>query len=237
MKTKKLIITLLMMTSILILLMPNSNAVLNSNGSTAHATRPAYWITPIRQLETLGGGMGLTETLNDDLSSSSGSNNIDVHMEKNTEYGALAILTVSSYGNPNTVTAHGTSTGNETGVVYGSLAQYGYASANVYGEAVASASYYSYQLNQYNVTFETVNKKYVNNYVMNNANEQYPYKIGDAMQETKGWQNSREYQVSSGSSYNFFRSNGSIFSYYAFYWDHQQIFGTARAAVVCGEGI
>ena len=91
------------MTSILILLMPNSNAVLNSNGSTAHATRPAYWITAIRQLETLGGGMGLTETLNSDLSSSSGSNNIDVHMEKNTEYGALAILTVSSYGNPNTV--------------------------------------------------------------------------------------------------------------------------------------
>ena len=69
MKNKKLIITLLMMTSILILLMPKSNAVLNSNGSTAAINMPASWITPIRKLETLGGGMGLTETLNADLSS------------------------------------------------------------------------------------------------------------------------------------------------------------------------
>ena len=234
MKNKKLIITLLMVTSILILLMPKSNAVLNSNGSTPLATRPAYWITPIRQLETLGGGMGLTETLNSDLSSSSGSNNIDIHMEKNTEYGALAILTVSSYGNPNTVTAYGTSTGNETGVVYGALKREGYSGGYNNGEAVASASYDS---NDSTRAFMTVNQKYVNMYYRISSYDDYPFKIGDAMQETKGWQNSKKYTVSTGFSDMFMRGEGSIFSYDTNSWDHHQVFGTARAAVVCGEGI
>ena len=71
----------------------------------------------VRKMEELGGTMGLSETLNDNLTSSSTSNNIDVHMEKNTEYGALAILSASSYGNPNKVEDGNTTTGNVTGVV------------------------------------------------------------------------------------------------------------------------
>ena len=236
MKTKKLIITLLMMTSILILLMPNSNAVLNSNGSTAHATRPAYWITPIRQLETLGGGMGLTETLNDDLSSSSGSNNIDVHMEKNTEYGALAILTVSSYGNPDIVTSYGTSTGNETGVVYGSLEEGKFWTGSANGwincEVVAGA-FKNTSDSRY--AFDNVNLKYVNIYEIDGSN--HIYKIGDATDETKGWQNTKKYQWSSSYFEAFHRGNGSIFGFNADSVDHSQNHAWARAAVVCGEGI
>ena len=44
-------------------------------------------------------------------------NNLDIHMQKTTEYGAMAILSVSSYGNPNKITSGETTTGNSTGVV------------------------------------------------------------------------------------------------------------------------
>lgn len=38
-------------------------------------------------------------------------------MEKNTEYGAMAILSTSSYGNPNIIANGDTTTGNKTGIV------------------------------------------------------------------------------------------------------------------------
>ena len=48
-------------------------------------------------METSGQTMGLNEILNDDLTPTS-SNNIDVHMLKSTEYGAMAILSASGFG-------------------------------------------------------------------------------------------------------------------------------------------
>lgn len=61
--------------------------------------------------------MGLNETLNTDLTPTK-SNNIDVHMMRSTEYGAMAILSASGYGNPQTLqnSSIKTTTGNKTGI-------------------------------------------------------------------------------------------------------------------------
>ena len=97
----------------------SSHAVLQANGGTKAKYSFAEFILKIRQMESLGGTLGLTETINTTtLLPTSESNNLDIHMEKNTEYGAIAILSVSSYGNPNKINDGQTSTGNKTGIVF-----------------------------------------------------------------------------------------------------------------------
>lgn len=97
-------------------------AALQSNPNTQYKTQynPTTWMTQIRQIETSGNAMGLSETLNSDLTSSSESNGIDVHMMKSTEYGAIAILSASGYGNPQTLQSSSvkTTTGNKTGIYF-----------------------------------------------------------------------------------------------------------------------
>ena len=97
-------------------------AALQSNPNTQYKTKynPTTWMTQIRQIETSGNAMGLSETLNSDLTSSSESNGIDVHMMKSTEYGAIAILSASGYGNPQTLQSSSvkTTTGNKTGIYF-----------------------------------------------------------------------------------------------------------------------
>ena len=95
----------------------SSKAVLQSNGNTGAAYNLSDWMMNIRKMEELGGAMGLNEKINSDLTTDGDSNNIDVHMQKNTEYGALAILSASSYGNPSKINDGETTTGNVTGVV------------------------------------------------------------------------------------------------------------------------
>lgn len=101
-------------------------AVLQANKNTKNkpkANNAINWIRDIRKMEETGGAMGLNEMLNSDLTVASESNNIDVHMMKSTEYGAIAILSASGYGNPNndintavTVDNNTTTTGNNTGI-------------------------------------------------------------------------------------------------------------------------
>ena len=113
----KKIISVLFITIICLIFIPNKNfAVLQSNGNTPATYGLNDYIVNIRKMEELGGAMGLTETLNENLTSTT-SNNIDVHLERNTEYGAMAILSASSYGNPNNVNNGETTTGNKTGIV------------------------------------------------------------------------------------------------------------------------
>ena len=82
----KKIISILFITCMCLVCMPNLNfAVLQSNGNTPVTYKLNDYIVNVRKMEELGGAMGLTETLNDNLTSTT-SNNIDVHMEKNTEF-------------------------------------------------------------------------------------------------------------------------------------------------------
>lgn len=62
--------------------------------------------------------MGLNETIGDDLVATSESNNIDVHMMKATEYGAMAILSASGFGYSGKLqdAPVKSTTGNATGV-------------------------------------------------------------------------------------------------------------------------
>ena len=168
----KTIVIILTIIIIWCILMPISNAALQSNGGTAAKYGIETWITNIRKMETLGGTLGLTETIKSDLTSSSGSNNVDIHMEKNTEYGAIAILSASSYGNPSKIANGETTTGNESGI-------YMYINQEwVAGGTISWSSIYS-----------QANNKYKNIYT-----ESYVAKKGDAITETSGWHGSTSSQ-------------------------------------------
>lgn len=122
---KTLILTGTLTISLILLGTTNSKAVLQANPTT-HASpigkTGASWITEIRQMETVGQTMGLSETLNG-LNATSASNKIDVHMMLPTEYEAVAILSASGYGNSKKLTDETnalkrTTTGNSTGVYF-----------------------------------------------------------------------------------------------------------------------
>lgn len=114
----KIITIFLLFIIFIILNTGKSKAVLQSNGGTVETKNIDDWIVQIRQMESLGGALGLSETINTTgLLATTDSNGLDCHMEKNTEYGALVILSASSYGNPNKIASGETTTGNATGVV------------------------------------------------------------------------------------------------------------------------
>ena len=123
MKLKKLVsITMGISVGIIILSTGRSQAALQANPAT-HATPKSLtglnWLTTIRQMEAAGESMGLTETLDTETKlGASESNNIDVHIMKTTEYGAMAILSASGYGNSEKLqdSEIKTTTGNVTGV-------------------------------------------------------------------------------------------------------------------------
>ena len=143
------------------------HAVLQANGNDGTTYNLSNWMINVRKMEELGGAMGLSETLNDNLTSSSASNNIDVHMEKNTEYGALAILSASSYGNPNKIEDGNTTTGNVTGVVMKINTEWVAAFANNTNLVGKYVSRYS---NIYDISEKCF--------------------LGDALTETQNWHNS-----------------------------------------------
>lgn len=164
---KVLIISIIVICCYTIFSITNVNAAIQSNGNTPTTKNRNTWMTQIRQMESTGGGFGLDETINTDLTPSSTSNNIDVHMQKNTEYGAMALLSASSYGNPTKIGNGETTTGNETGVVMPYNWEWTAAQAIDY---LGRTSYNDRYINYYNY--------------QQNAN----YSLrGDALLETKGW--------------------------------------------------
>lgn len=174
MKTKNKIMLLTGMSiAILMCSATNSNAALQANGKSVKKAIVANWIKNVRQMEAVGGTLGLTDTINttDLTSSATTSNNLDIHMELNTEYGAMAILSASSYGNQSKINDGETTTGNKSGVYI-----------NINKELVASQA-----------STGNYNPKYVNIYTT-----KYAAKIGDAIEETKGWYNRISYMEGSG---------------------------------------
>lgn len=208
---------------ILILLPNTSNAVLQANGNTGAAYSLNDWMSNIRKMENLGGAMGLSEELNDNLTSKT-SNNIDVHMEKNTEYGALVILSASAYGNPSVINDGETTTGNSTGVVM-----------KINRERVAAAMPGSQA-----VTFQNAANRYKDVYSTTTE-----FKIGDAILETTGWHSSlaSDWFGDPGKSTVTRSVDGSVFSYDAFSgWNGVSSASfqhgyRSRAVVVCGQGL
>ena len=234
----------------------SSKAVLQSNGNDGATYNLNDWMMNVRKMEELGGAMGLSETVGSNLTSSNGSNNIDVHMQKNTEYGALAILSASSYGNPNKINSGETTTGNATGVVM-----------KLNMEWVA-AGYLTGMDNYKNAVLRYknfVNVPEVGYGTSGNVDANYEVKAGDAIDETKGWHGSNSSEWIRFVAYyhnenqifpyaGLLRSySGSIFSYngYAGYYESVPYSGTyfrkgesyadklhtSRAVIVQGDGV
>ena len=115
-------------------------------------------------------------------------------MEKNTEYGAMAILSASSYGNQSKIENGGTTTGNKSGVYI-----------NLNKEWVSAG----------NITelgaYRNANGKYKNVYTTSDI-----AKNGDAISETAGWHGSgASTWIETNFSSGLLRAySGSIFSYY-----------------------
>ena len=224
----KKIISVLFITIICLIFVPNKNlAVLQSNGNTPAGYGANDYILNVRKMENLSGAMGLSETLNEDLTPTT-SNNIDVHMEKNTEYGAMAILSASSYGNPNIIKDGETTTGNKTGIVYNNKEEW---------TAVSSKE-----------KIFGVDSKFSKRYSDYYEEPNYVAKKGDAIVETNKWHNAEQARWFryDGHTANLFRAKQGIFSYngiigYSSYTpsDGAYInFGYAtRAVVVCGQGL
>ena len=198
-------------------------AALQSNPNTQYKTKyePTTWMTQIRQIETSGNAMGLSETLDTtSLIATSESNGIDVHMMKSTEYGAIAILSASGYGNPQTLQSSSvkTTTGNKTGI---------YFSENNW-EMVAGG------LKER--IFSGVNSRYFDTY----SESQDSARIGDALGSASttnpgcaGWHESDYRWVSSSYPY-FLRGNGGLFSLYN---NGACIYSYARGVAVVGAGL
>ena len=194
---EKFLISVIGLSTICLITNPiKSNAALQANGNTSKTDTIANWLLNIRNMEATGGTLGLTDTIDTTslVSSSDTSNNLDIHMEKNTEYGAMAILSASAYGNQNKITNGETTTGNKTGVVI-----------KLDPEWVSAGSLTSL------AAFRNANAKYKNSYTTS-----YVAKVGDAISETAGWHGSGsstwlDYNDTSGLLRAY---SGSLFSYF-----------------------
>ena len=203
---KKMLAFILIVAFAILMPFGNVKAALQANPNTHYKKRdtPMSWMPQIRNMEKNGEAMGLNETLNSDLTASSASNGIDVHMMRSTEYGAIAILSASGYGNSTTLqnSSIKTTTGNKTGVYFNGTDW----------EYVAGG--YTWNI------FPGVNSKYYDAY---NTTNNSSAKVGDALGSNSTtnpgcarWHSAtRSYWVesSNGSGRYFGRGLGGLFSF------------------------
>lgn len=117
---KQIVLGIILMVGIIILPM-KTKAVLQANPNTHGKSLKGatQWMTEIRAMESKNQAMGLEEIVDSvTQTTTNGSNNIDVHMIKSTEYGTMAILSASGYGNSKKIqdSAIKSTTGNKSGV-------------------------------------------------------------------------------------------------------------------------
>lgn len=169
-KTKEILVSMLVVGGILLSIPTISHGALQSNGDSPMTYLINRWIWEVRCMQEAGGTLGLTNTIDWNQEGgkylTSDNPNLDIHMQKNTEYGAMAILSASSYGNPNVIQDGETTTGNETGI-----------KMNYIGELVAAG-----QVLSATPHYVTAASRYKDAYTSD-----YIAKSGDAIAETAGW--------------------------------------------------
>ena len=142
-------------------------------------------------------------------------------MELNTEYGAMAILSASSYGNQNKIGNGETTTGNKSGVYM-----------LIQGEWVAAGIG-----SNFSGRFNNTNKKYINMY----GRIDNMVKQGDAMQDVKGWHNASNDWLHYSRNWSYILRNfgKSIFSYSGAGINNSTTSNTyaSRAVIVVGTGL
>ncbi|MCI8616788.1 MAG: hypothetical protein HFJ60_00750 [Clostridia bacterium] len=224
MKVKeKFLLSIIGISAICLILNPiKSKAALQANGNTGKTDTINNWLINIRKMEAIGGTLGLAAGINGNLTDSGETNNIDIHMQKNTEYGAMAILSASAYGNQKKIADGETTTGNKSGI---------YIFLNI--EWVVAG------INNFNVVnFKNAEGKYKNIYT-----NTYVAKIGDAITETRGWHGSNYSDWNIMDSVGILRAyQNGIFAYRAQskFGDRDSTWYTkpwfSRAVIVVGNG-
>ena len=226
----KSVITIVTLIILSLIIPKGTKAALQSNGDAGATLNLEQWMMRIRKMQETGQTLGLTDTINT-TNLTSGNKNLDIHMQKNTEYGAMLLLGISQYGNSNKLNTNGvTTTGNNTGIVLKINKEW------VAAGTISDSSRYT-----------NASKRYKNIY-----NSTYAEKIGDAIKTVGKWHGSSTTGWITGDSCNA-RSgivraySGSVFSYYGTSWIHFS--GEAldahysakawrcRAAVVVGSGV
>lgn len=122
MKKKKMIIGVVIILG-MALLPVSSKAVLQANPNTngTKVDTAENWLLTVRNMEKKNQAMGLEETIDSSTKkATSESNGIDVHMIKSTEWGSVAILSASGYGNSKWLqnSEIKSTTGNKSGVYF-----------------------------------------------------------------------------------------------------------------------
>ena len=225
-KLKQVLVTSTLLLGMLTLSGSASKAALQANASThskGKTATGASWIQSIREMETSGQTMGLNETINTSTLVASSSNNIDVHMMRTTEYGAMAILSASGFGWSGKLADAPvkSTTGNVTGVyVPGNRWEWtaGVCSASTVGK---DARYYD----------------------LYKVNDQTSAKVGDALgldtyttnPGCSGWHSASSHDWLSSTSDGFVRGGGGMFSFNYYNWTSYTYCG--RGVAVVGTGL
>lgn len=236
MKTKKkFLVSILAILMACIILQPNkANAALQSNGGTPATKTYNEWALQIRQMQELGGTLGRTDTI-DSTTLTSNATDLDIHLEKNTEYGAMVILSASAYGNPNKINNGETTTGNSTGIVM-----------KINKERVSAWP----KSNEDYITLDksilgSYKNRYYNLYTLHYSSY-YPaaYKAGDALIETYQWHGAETWSGFAFNNCGIVRAySGSVFGFYAgdgaqgYYNCNYTVPLASRAVIVVGTGI
>ena len=219
---KKILAVISIILLLIITLIGEAKASLQANPNTHYkkTDTPANWMINIRNMEKSGEAMGLNETLNTDLTSSSESNNIDVHFIRSTEYGAIAILSASGYGNPQTLqqSTIKTTTGNKTGVYF-------------------SGGNWEWVAGGFGVIPAGGHSRYYDTYTTGKDSA----RVGDALGNVTtsnpgcaGWHSASGANWVSGSYPYFVRGGGGLFSF-NYYGAGSS--GCGRGVAVCGAGL
>ncbi len=223
MKIKKLFLTIFLIVIMVALSGGGVQAALQSNPNTQYNKKDTLsdWMTLMRQMEASDGAMGLSETIETDLTPST-SNGIDVHCMKTTEYGAIAILSASAYGNPSNDQAITTTTGNNTGIIL-DTAQWEMTASSLSSSGITG-----------------INARYYDLY----TTDENSAKRGDALGSEAttnpgctGWHSASRSVWAVSFIYNFKRGNGGIFSYSTQQGSQASRSDYARAVAVCGTGL
>ncbi len=178
-----------------------------------------------RNMEGPNESFGLSATINQDTGAESASNGIDVHMVKNTEYGAAIILGSSAYGGITSSTAAdqqvspNTLTGNNTGMIMNESTRWTY-----------TASYITGGMNSYVTKMIASSQRYWNSYA--GTTPATHYKKGDATTEMTGWRNAGNATWSRPSAGVFGRGVSGVFSFYPDFGNAHSHFGSRVVAVV-----
>ncbi len=242
MKRKFYVILFIFLVAILALTI-NSEAAYQSrpNFSALVNTTSNDFFKNIRMMESTDGPMGLSatfETSSTEVKETSSSNNIDVHMIKNSEWGAAVLLASSGYGagSDNNAGTWTTGPNNYTGIYGMGNGNWEYTASfcKQGGSNVTGAASYNSILHHYQGT------KYVDQYVNKNNQATADYDTftvikGDAVIDVMGLHSGYKSLVTSDNPV-FKRGYNGVF---AFYRDsgYGGGYSTSRAVAVCGAGL